>query len=322
VTSIEWRDRTSVGALVRLARGYGLRDFGAIVGFAVVASLAAGTTLPAQVTPNCSACAVWNTPQAPFRIYGNTYFVGTRGLTALLITSDSGHVLVDGGLSESAPLIAASIRALGFRVEDIRAIVNSHVHYDHAGGLAELQRLSGGDVFASARSLPVLERGTVGRDDPQYDVAIPIAPVARVHPIPPGDSVRVGNITMRAFATAGHTPGGTSWTWNSCEGDRCLSLVYGDSQSAISSDGFLFTQSREYPRALEDFAAGFAALERVRCDILLTPHPDASAMWDRVAKRDAGAPEAMRDTSACRRYAETARRALDKRVSAERAKTP
>jgi len=288
----------------------------------LVASLIAGASLSAQGTPNCSSCAVWNTPQSRFRIYGNTYFVGTRGLTALLITSDSGHVLVDGGLSESAPLIAASLRALGFRLEDIRAIVNSHVHHDHAGGLAELQRLTRGEVFASTHSVPVLARGTVGRDDPQFSVAVSIAPVARVRPIPAGDSVRVGDVTLRAFATAGHTPGGTSWTWTSCDGDRCLSLVYGDSQSAVSADDFLFTNSAEYPRALADFAAGFAALEQVRCDILLTPHPDASAMWDRLAKREAGAVDAMRDTTACRRYAETARRALDQRVSAERAKLP
>ena len=288
----------------------------------LAATLLASAALPAQVTPNCSSCAVWNTPQAPFRIYGNTYYVGTRGLTALLITSSDGHVLIDGGLSESAPLIAASIRALGFRLEDIRAIVNSHVHYDHAGGLAELQRLSGGEVFASSRSAPVLVRGTVGRDDPQYAIAFPIAAVARVRPIPAGDSVRVGDLTLHALATAGHTPGGTSWTWRSCDGHRCLSLVYGDSQSAISADDFLFTKSADYPRALEDFAAGFAALEQVRCDILLTPHPDASAMWDRLAKREGGARDALRDTSACRRYAETARRALDKRVSAERAKMP
>src|SRR5437016_7132749 len=90
---------------------------------------------------SCANCATWNLPQQPFRIYGNTYYVGTHGLSSILITSDRGHVLIDGALSESVPPIVANIRTLGFKVEDIKLIVNSHVHFDHAGGIAELQKL-------------------------------------------------------------------------------------------------------------------------------------------------------------------------------------
>src|SRR4051812_312909 len=82
----------------------------------------------------CPSCAAWNAPNTPAGLFGNTYYVGTRGLSALLITSDAGHVLIDAGLPESAAPIMANIRALGFRVEDIKLIVNSHAHYDHAGG--------------------------------------------------------------------------------------------------------------------------------------------------------------------------------------------
>ena len=118
----------------------------------LVPLLAVGSALGAQVaqvapvTPNCPSCAEWNAPQAPFKLVGNTFYVGTHGLTALLITSPSGHILIDGGLMESAPLIAANIRTLGFRLEDVRVLLNTHVHYDHAGGLAALQRLSGAEV--------------------------------------------------------------------------------------------------------------------------------------------------------------------------------
>jgi metallo-beta-lactamase class B len=294
----------------------------AILLAATFASSLAGASLGAQgatPTPNCADCAEWNVPHAPFKVYGNTYYVGTNGLSALLVTSPSGHVLLDGALPESAEQIAANIRTLGFRVEDVRVIVNSHVHFDHAGGIAALQRMSGAEVVASARSAPVLISGEVGRDDPQYGIIQPIAKVARVRTIPAGDTLRVGPLLLRAMHTGGHTPGGTSWTWTSCEGTACWSMVYGDSQSAISADDFYFTRTTTYPRALDDFAAGFAALESVSCDVLVTPHPDATALWARLARRDAGEREALRDPSACKRYAATARERLAKRVATERA---
>lgn len=282
----------------------------------------AGSALQAQEvptpTPNCPSCAEWNAPQRPFQLFGNTYYVGTHGLSALLITSPQGHVLIDGALPESAGQIAASIRALGFRVEDVKVILNSHVHFDHAGGIAQLQRLSGADVFASARSVAVLRTGEVGRDDPQFGSIGPIAPVARVREIPAGDSVRLGTLVLHALRTGGHTPGGTSWRWTSCEGSDCRAMVYGDSQSAISTDGFLYTRSPAYPTALADFAAGFAALESVACDILVTPHPEAVGLWERLAKREAGQRAALVDTAACTRYAAGARERLAKRVEQER----
>jgi metallo-beta-lactamase class B len=124
--------------------------------------------------------ARWNVPQAPFKIYGDTYYVGTRGLSAILITSNQGHVLIDAALPESAKPIADNIHSLGFKVEDIKLILNSHVHFDHAGGIAELQRLSGATVVASEASAKVLASGSVGTDDPQYGTIPPIPPVANV----------------------------------------------------------------------------------------------------------------------------------------------
>src|ERR1051326_432552 len=115
--------------------------------------LVCGIAFAQTETPQCSSCAAWNAPQTPFRIYGNTYYVGPHGLSSILITSDSGHILIDGGLAESAQQIAAHIRELGFRVEDVKLIVNSHVHFDHGGGISELQRLSGAKVAASPWSV-------------------------------------------------------------------------------------------------------------------------------------------------------------------------
>ena len=266
----------------------------------------------------CPSCAAWSVPQQPFAIFGNTWYVGTHGLSAILLTSDSGHVLIDGALPESAPAIMASIRALGFRVEDIKLILNSHAHYDHAGGIAELQRASGAQVAASAWSSAVMTRGQSGQDDPQYGILLSYPATVAVRTIGDGDTLRVAAFALVAHFTPGHTPGGTSWTWRSCEGPRCLDIVYADSQSPISSPSFLFTRNTTYPSALADFEKSYAVLDHLRCDILITPHPQASAFFERIAARDSGGIPALVDAEACRRFAASARVTLAKRVADER----
>ncbi len=288
---------------------------------ALVATFAASAPVAAQVdsarAAQCSNCAEWNQPQAPFRVFGNTYWVGTHGLGSILVTSPQGHVLIDGALPESAPLILASIRALGFRPEDVKLILNTHAHFDHAGGIAALQRATGARVATSPWSATVLEHGTSGPGDPQYGVLLPYPSVAHVDTFADGDTLRVGPLALVAHFTGGHTPGGTSWSWRSCDGSRCRNVVYADSQTPVSADGFLFTKSTTYPSALADFAHGFATLEQLPCDILLTPHPDASQLWQRLAARDAANVDALVNAGACRAYAAAARDRLAKRVADE-----
>ena len=140
------------------------------------------------------------------------YYVGPRGLSAILVTSAQGHVLIDAALPESATAIASSVRALGFEVEDIRLILNSHVHFDHGGGIAELQRMSGATVAATPWSATVLSSGKVPPSDPQFGVAPLIAPVKAVRTVKDGETLRVGPLAFTAHETPGHTPGGTCWT--------------------------------------------------------------------------------------------------------------
>ena len=271
--------------------------------------------LARDVHSSCANCVAWNKPHAAFRIYGNTYYVGTDGLSSVLIISSTGHVLIDGALPESASRIVANIRSLGFRVGDVKLIVNSHVHFDHAGGIAELQRLSGARVAASPWTAGVMKKGAVPRDDPQYGTIAPIARITRVETLKDGDALSAGAVTVTAHLTPGHTPGGTSWTWQSCENGRCLNLVYADSLSPVSADGFRFSRRKEYPNA-EDFERSFAFLESTPCDILITPHPDASGLWNRLEQRSAK-PDALVDPTACRILAETSREQLKKRLATE-----
>ena len=263
----------------------------------------------------CASCAEWNAPQDPFRLHGNSYYVGTRGLSSILITSPDGHILIDGALPNSAPRILESIRTLGFDPADIRLILNTHSHFDHAGGIAAIQAASGARVAASPASAPVLERGRSGPDDPQFGLHLDYPGAKNVERFTPGDTLRAGALQVLSHATAGHSPGGTSWSWRSCDATNCLDIVFADSQTPVSADGFLFTDSRTYPTALADFERGHRSLEEMSCDILITTHPGASSLWTRLED----GPEGLVDPEGCRRYAATARRQLEMRLKKERA---
>lgn len=258
----------------------------------------------------CRNCAEWNIPHEPFRIHGDSYYVGTEGLSAILITSPDGHVLIDGALPESAPLILENIRALGFEPADIELILNSHVHYDHAGGIAAIQHMSGARVAASPKSAVVLERGRSGPDDPQYGTLLGIPPVPEVERFEPGETLRVGPVEVTPHATPGHSPGGTSWSWTSCDDNGCIGMVYADSLLPISAEGYRFT---DRPGVLEAFEHGFKRLESLPCDILITTHPVSSSMWTRFND----GPGGLLDAQACKRYVENARSRLARRVSQE-----
>lgn len=260
----------------------------------------------------------WTVPQKPFRIYGDTYYVGTHGLSAILITSPKGHVLIDAPMAENVAKIEANVRALGFRVEDIRLILNSHAHFDHAGGIAALVRDSGAEVRASAAGARALSRGGDDPDDPQYGGASSYAAVARVSAFADGETLREGPLALTAHLTPGHTPGSTSWTWRSCEGKRCLDLVYADSVTPLTAGAYRYSDPA-HPERVADFRRGLKTLAALPCDVLITPHPDASGFLDRVARRDAGEADALVDRDACRRYAEKGSARLDARIAEEQA---
>lgn len=277
-------------------------------------------TASAAEPVSCAACEALNLARAPFRIHGNTYYVGTMGLSSVLIVSDEGDVLIHGGLPESAHLIASNIEALGFHVEDVKLILNSHAHFDHAGGIADLQRMSGARVVASPWSAEAMRMGTAPRGDPQYGPALPFDPVADIEIIGDGEVFNIGPIAVTAHFTPGHTPGGTSWTWKSCEDGTCVDIVYADSLTAVSADDFYFTRSADYPNATADFKISFATINNLPCDILLSPHPGFTDLFEAQARGGADAdPDAFVDADACRIYVASARENFERRIAREEA---
>lgn len=287
-----------------------------------VAAADGRTALKADPPKKCEACGAWNIVQEPFQVFGNTYYVGVAGLSSVLIASDKGLILLDGGLSQSAPLIDASIRKLGFRTEDLRLIVNSHAHYDHAGGIAALQRASGAIVAASASGARAIERGGPPADDPQFAFgkdANGFPAVKGVKVVADGATLRVGDLAVTAHLTPGHTPGSTTWTWRSCEGSRCLEIVYADSLNPVAAPGFHFAGDAARPSSEAAFRRSISTVASLPCDILLAVHPSFAAMEDKLRRRrEQPGSEPFVDSSACRTYAADAARRLDQRIAQER----
>jgi metallo-beta-lactamase class B len=280
--------------------------------------LAAAAVLAAamHVAPSASA-ADWYAPQEPFRLWGNTYYVGTGGISAVLITSPSGHILVDVGGPEAPVQVIEHIRKLGFRVEDIRYILNSHEHFDHAGGIAELQKLSGATVLASPESANVLRTGHADKGDAQFPNLDDMAPVANTRAVHDGEAITLGPIAVTAHFTHGHTKGGTSWTWAGVENGKTVYIVYSDSLIGVAADGLSFSRNPLYPNAKAELEKSMDSVESLKCDLLVSAHPEASHLFERKARQVAEGDAAFIDQGACRAYVSDARAWLTRQLVKE-----
>tara|TARA_R110000782_G_scaffold106922_3_gene195270 strand:+ start:660 stop:1562 length:903 start_codon:yes stop_codon:yes gene_type:complete len=262
----------------------------------------------------CDRCDEWNQPQPAFRIYGNTWYVGTAGLSSILVESAAGLLLFDGGLPQSAARIEANIRSLGFDPLRIKAIFVSHAHYDHAGGVAALQRLTGAKVYTSVEGAKSLGTGKLQPDDPQFseNIANGFAAIANVVSVLDGDVLNFDGVTVEAVYTPGHTPGGMTWTWESCALETCYQVVYADSLTAVSAEGYLFAAGPAANQII-DSADRISLLD---CDILLSPHPFFFGMQDKLKDRGDGNP--FVNNVACAIYADVVLDWLQQRLNAER----
>jgi metallo-beta-lactamase class B len=278
---------------------------------AVLASLSCG--MADAAAPDTAG---WNEPVDPFKVYGNTYYVGTRNLTSILITSDYGHVLIDGGLPESAKLIAANVEKLGFKVTDIKAILQTHAHPDHVGGIAELQRLSGAPVYARRPADEVMRSGKLPEEDPQWTKRAKVPVASNVWVVHGDQLLGVGSVRLRALATPGHTPGGTSWAWESCQDKTCLQMVYADSLNPISGAKYRFS---DHPEVVAQFEQSFKALETQPCELMISPHPEGTGFFEK-SKQSGGKAEGLKDAEACKKYVASGRQKLADRLAQE--KTP
>jgi metallo-beta-lactamase class B len=268
----------------------------------------------AQFASECEDWDEWEKPASPFRIHGNTYYVGTCGIAAILIVGPDGHVLIDSGTEGGSKVVEDNIAALGFSIDDVEAILTSHEHFDHVGGIERLQKMSGATVYTSAEAAPVLRTGKDNPRDPQAGLHDPMTPVTgEIRTVADAGVLTVGEITITAIATPGHTLGAMSWRWESCAATDCLDIVYADSLSPVSADDYRFTDHPEYVVTFRQGIARLRAIDASECDMLLTPHPSASNM---LARASAGT---LQDGLTCAEYASAAERRLDARLAREAA---
>lgn len=264
---------------------------------------------PAQWAQTCTDWDDWDKPAPPTRIFGNTWYVGTCGISAILVTGDAGHILIDSGTEAGARVVLANLTRLGIAPSDIRLLLHSHEHFDHVGGMAALREATGATLVASAPARAVLETGIADPADPQAGMHAAMAPVPVGRVVGEGETVRLGELILTPVLTPGHTPGALSWTWRSCEDEDCRTIVYADSLSAVSRDDYRFADNPETVRA---FRQSLARLKTLPCGILLTPHPSASGM---IANARAGRVGGDRT---CSDYARAVAERLDERLAAER----
>ena len=268
------------------------------------------------LTKAIPANPAWLTAQVPLRLHGNTYYVGTGGLSAVLIDTSAGLILIDAALPQTVSALEDNIRALGFRVEDIRYILSTEPHHDHAGGLAAIARDSGAVVVTSPLAAQAIAQGRAPVDDPQNPNLEIFPSVTNVMAINDGETINLGNVTITAVFTPGHTSGSVSWTWRSCEQDGCHDVVFASSLNAVGASDFRFT---DHPDLVETFRHSFERVAGLDCDILISAHPDGSGLDTKLTVLQASrTPNPLLDDSACKTYVGRAIDRLNARLLRER----
>jgi metallo-beta-lactamase class B len=235
----------------------------------------------------------WSTPTKPFRIAGNIYYVGTQGLAAYLITSTQGAILLDGTTAQNAALIERNIEAVGVSLHSIKLLISDHAHHDHVGALAQIKKDTGAEFLASAADTWALEHGQT-RGDTHYK-PLPFTPIKVNRTVHDGETIQLGDATLTAHLTPGHTPGCTSWSTTIQEGERRLRVLF---LCSITVGGNVLIGNRTYPEIVTDYRNTFTKLAAMKADILLTSHPDMADVLEREARREKGEADAFIDPAA------------------------
>jgi metallo-beta-lactamase class B len=256
----------------------------------------------------------WNKPTEPFKIIDNVYYVGTDGLASYLITSPQGHILVDMVMPEATSQIKANIEKLGFKITDIKYLLNTHAHIDHTGGLAEIKQASGAQMVAGEADKPLLEGGYYPGAREVKELDFPPVKVDRT--VREGDTVKIGDVTLTARETPGHSPGCTSWAFNVKDGDATRSvLIFCSGTVALNR----LVTNPTYPGIVDDYRKTFARAKDMKVDVLLAPHPEMYRMQDKRAMIADGAPNPFVNPGEFNSYAATLEKAFEEALAKQTA---
>jgi metallo-beta-lactamase class B len=250
---------------------------------------------------------------APFRIAGDLYEVGSQGISAFVLKTKAGLILIDAGVPDYAPQLLKNIAALGFKPSDVKIIVGSHAHFDHSGGFAALKKATGAKLAIMDGDVRWNETGSYpGRDDHDFD--FPPVKVDRV--LRDGAAVKLGGETLTAHKTAGHTPGCTSWTFPVREGGKTYSVIY---QCSMTVAANRLLDRPTHPGIVDDYRRTFAKLKSMKADIFLAPHAEQFGLAEKKAKIAPGAPNPFVDPTELQRRVAAGEAAFEKDLARQQA---
>jgi metallo-beta-lactamase class B len=210
-----------------------------------------------------------NQPVDPYKIICNLYYVGSSGISSFLIATPAGHVVIDAGYESTVPIIEANIRKLGFKVEEVRYLLNTQAHYDHAAGFAKLKKDTGAQLVVSGPDADVIERG--GTRDFSFGDKYPFPPATVDRRVKDGDTVTLGKLTLHAHVTPGHTKGCTTWSFEVFENNRPYDVVNMCGLTVL--DTTRLVGNAAYPEIVADYERTFAVLRKLSVDIFIGAHP-------------------------------------------------
>jgi metallo-beta-lactamase class B len=261
--------------------------------------------------------AKWTAPFEPFHLIDNIYYVGTDGIAVYIIKTSQGLILMDTALPESTGMIKANIAKLGFKLDDIKIILNSHAHFDHTGGLAEIKKDTGAQLVAGERDKPLLEGGYYPGDEKDTDLSFPPVKVDRA--VKEGDKVTLGETTLTAHSMPGHSPGCTSWEMTVKDGGQDRDVLFFCS-GTVALNRLVGTPT--YPGIVDDYRSTFAKANTMKVDVLLGPHPEVYGMQAKRAQMKDGAPNPFVKPGELQTYVAGLETDFDKQLAKQTAALP
>jgi metallo-beta-lactamase class B len=256
----------------------------------------------------------WTAPFEPFNLIDNIYYVGTDGIAVYVIKTSQGLILMDTAVPQSTGMIKDNITKLGFKPGDIKVILNSHAHFDHTGGFAEMKQETGAQLVAGERDKPLLEGGYYPGDEKDADVSF--TPVKVDRAVKEGDKVTLGDTTLVAHEMPGHTPGCTSWEMTVKDGKEDRDVLFFCSGTVALNR---LVGQPTYPGIVEDYRSTYAKAKAMHPDVLLGPHPEVYGMQAKRAQMKDGAPNPFVKPGELATYVASLEQDFDKQLAKQTA---
>ncbi|GGY84392.1 CAU/MBL1b family subclass B3 metallo-beta-lactamase [Cellvibrio zantedeschiae] len=257
----------------------------------------------------------WSEPHAPFQITDHIYSVGTKGIGVYLITTPEGHILVDGATEEGGKIVEANIKSLGFKLSDVKYLLENHAHYDHVAGLAQIKKSTGAKLLASKNDVKALERGAHTGDNENGATKFPAVKVDRI--IADGEQIKLGGISLQAVFTPGHTEGATSWLTRDTINGEDHSVFF---LSSITVAGNRLINNKVSPNIVEDYRKTFARAKVIQADILLIGHPPVINHDEKHQAQKNGNPNAFVNPNELKEFVTKAEAAFDAELEKQKQK--